>query len=89
MKEKQDRRGAPNSRTASEAPEGPAQPSLLLPLGHVWTGEMGSRHTPERVGERLGRLRVYPTTEKGLERRGSETSKSHRTAGKSTGQKES
>lgn len=49
MKEKQDRRGAPNSRTASEAPEGPAA-LLLLPLGHVWTGEMGSRHMPEKSG---------------------------------------
>lgn len=37
MKEKQHRRGAPNSRTASEAPAGPAA-LLLLPLGRVWTG---------------------------------------------------
>lgn len=37
MKEKQHRRGAPNSRTASEAPAGPAALLLLL-LGCVWTG---------------------------------------------------
>jgi len=68
MKEKQDRRGTPNSRTASEAPEGPAA-LLLLPLGHVWTGGQaggssekgGSRHMPEKSGrERLGETQSIP-----------------------------
>lgn len=62
MKEKQDRRGAPNSRTASEAREGPAA-LLLLPLGRVWTGgreKRGPGIRQRRVGERLGETQSVP-----------------------------